>query len=253
MTATQMYEAFLNEANQSNTNMLLSQDVAYWLNQAQRELFNRFFYQEKEKGAPEASPRSYFQGTLKIAEDLAPFETMVEDTTSRLGFLATPSNLCRTTAVYLHIQEEDDCGDLVTVEHVPASLMRDTTLAAQSNNYYHKPRWDDRSVAVGRFNPYFRFSNRQSSNGIQILPRGQYRVTWEYIQYPPNIEIANPAWESQYEGNPEFVATATDVDSLFPVDRHDEIVQTALTLFLKSRPDYQGYQMEESSVSRGDA
>jgi hypothetical protein len=265
MTATEMGIQFKRELNQAHNQEVMSQDIAAWLTQAQQVFYNELFYNERRKGQGEGRPPSSFQDTGYVAEALSRFERVTDVSTTSKGFFFdsdVDSLLNRYTAIYVAKLDGDcEAGGEVLYD---ARYMRDNYYASRSTNTFEKPTWEEPGLAdFEQHNVYYVFDNIQNpasgnvERGVRLLPKRKYnKVRVEYIINPPAIKIKNDGGFFGFEGNvyaanPDLIITTADVDALFPPDMHDSIVQEALALFLKSQPDYEGYQMEQQAINRG--
>lgn len=253
MTATEMYDAFMRGTSLSGYFAIPSWDVAKYLNQAQRALFNKLFYPEGTKSALASVPMQAYQSDFKFAEDLAPFRVSSSElTTTRNGFLQYPNELVRITDVmisktsYANLCEDENPES----NYVRCRFLRDMERAGVGENVFTRPTWNSNDP-VFRNRPRFMLDKEGGVLGIRVLPKGRYYVIVKYLTMPPDIQIENPAIEMsipEWTANPAFVTVSSDVNCLFPADRHQEIVSMALAIFFKDRSDPESAKSELESI-----
>ena len=94
MTATQMYQSFLLVVNQSNSRNFFTWEVDFFLNRAQEELFNQYFYPEEQKPSQSEQPRTAYQDSAVNAQAMLPFMRDITVYTQPDGFLPLPEAGC---------------------------------------------------------------------------------------------------------------------------------------------------------------
>lgn len=250
-----MYYSFLESANMANTADLRTWICAYWLNRAQQQLYNNLFFPEWDKQG-EGPPTVAYQKDFKYTEDMAPFlvtlpngSPLVYPATNNKGFWPFPDNLVRLTSLNVVTDGCDGAPEMVEVEE-----MRDMAIGATINNRYTRPKW----TGTGWFRPKFAVENvnpgtNAQTRGVRLFPRGYvYQLYVRYLRMPTPIEVENTAEETAlFSTASGYVTTAADVDSEFPPDRHQMLVDLAVALYFKASPDYQGFAQETAATNAG--
>lgn len=251
-----MYRAFLRAINESNNYSVTTWRVAELLSEAQQMVYNEIVgsYLKPERPTELTDPMQ-FQGSVKLADQIAPFKRHFEGATSPRGWVANPTDISRYTAVSVKAPASASCNQSVD-GYVPASYLRDNNRFTQSNNKFYRPVWEDRSLPkVFWYRPWYVTERVSTQPGIRILPRNgniPYEVRLDYLINPPEIKVERTAYEvAQYAGNPEYTAYSSpnDVDSLFFDDGVLlRIVEIAAAQFLKEHGDYQAYNIEQQAA-----
>lgn len=264
MTATEMYQSFLQLVNQTNSRNFFTWEVGFFLNRGQEELFNQLYYPEEQKRTQSDQPRTSYQDSAANAEMMLPFIRSIQAYTQPNGFLPLPTTaitylgpnnttirpdrpLQHLTLLAAHI--EDDCDQ----PFVPVQAIRDGEEAAIEWDPFDKPRWGTGKGGLVTYNPKYAFYTQgiPPTLGFLIKPARRYLVTLKYVVLPQQIRIRNNALDNVLVGNPQFVSNPIDVNCEFPDFVHNEIVRRAVTLFNLSTPDYTQYQAEQQRIASG--
>jgi hypothetical protein len=229
-----MYNAFLEGIKESYNDAILSQDVAFFLNQAQIQLVNDIVYNRKEKPEIDGMPRTITEDSLYSAENIANLERRVTANTNAQGFWPKPSNYLYVAAVRAG-REVDDCG---TLSYSKVPFMRKNEIDAYQNNRFKRPTWEDATLPRSYwYRPrYINLTTSTGVDGMLLYPNRQYSLEIDYLKYPETIVVKSPAAElAEYGALSNYVAQVADQNSDLAVILHPEIVRRAILLFSRSR------------------
>lgn len=252
MTATEMATNFLLQLNMTNTNQVLSWEVARFLNQAQ----DYYYYAALTKMQPPTNgrqPAANNPDDITSQQDLIfPFIKTIDVVTNVKGAFVMPADLNKIESVLVWVPNKCDTGNLL-----PVTEMTENQLGNTLNDAFAAPKL--RSKQAHNFladDVYYLRTNINGTRAIRIYPQGVHDVRFTYFRQPAAIAINNTSPSSPfysetvlYSTNPKYIATSADANCEFPAMYHKSIVERALAQFSLSVPDYAQYGAENARAA----